>query len=313
MMHEIGHLLGFSGNLEYQPDAIYELYNYSPGSLSNYDTYIQWDANLNSFIFTGENAVSAYHDLGFVGNLPLYSEGYASGSDLYHYGLYLTYLDNPLNDYLMSHSATYGLIDSISLIDLGILSDLGYNSYSNTVIANVAVQVIAQSVDVIVHNTDNMLLDNLSLLYIKDSEDTGVSTLVEGGGISFDQVLDFDAVKLSDATAYNDTSSIQADDAVAILRDIVFLDIIETDTTTWHAADVNNDGRIAADDAVAILRHIVFLDEIDTFDLVDNTTGNRVTSLNPDAVLGEWTIVANGDVNSSGWFDDSYTVAVDIA
>jgi hypothetical protein len=310
MMHEIGHLLGFSGNLEYQPDAIYELYNYSPGSLSNYDTYIQWDEDLNSFIFTGENAVSAYHNLGFVGNLPLYSEGYASGSDLYHYGLYLTYLDNPLNGYLMSHSATYGLIDSISLIDLGILADLGYNSYSNTAITNVAVQVIAQSVDAIVYNTDNILLDNLSLLYIKDSEDTSVSTLVEGGGISFDQVLDFDTVKLSDPAAYN--VSIQADDAVAILRDIVFLDVLDTGSINWHAADVNNDGRIAADDAVAVLRHITFIDNIDTFDLVDNTTGNRVTSLDPDAVLGEWTIVANGDVNSSGSFNDTYTVAVDI-
>jgi hypothetical protein len=48
---------------------------------------------------------------------------------------------------------------------------------------------------------------------------------------------------------------------------------------------------------------------IDTFDLVDNTTGNRVTSLNPDAVLGEWTIVANGDVNGSGWFDEQYLIA----
>jgi hypothetical protein len=210
----------------------------------------------------------------------------------------------------MSHSATYGLIDSISLIDLGILADLGYNSYSNTAITNVAVQVIAQSVDAIVYNTDNILLDNLSLLYIKDSEDTSVSTLVEGGGISFDQVLDFDTVKLSDPAAYN--VSIQADDAVAILRDIVFLDVLDTGSINWHAADVNNDGRIAADDAVAVLRHITFIDNIDTFDLVDNTTGNRVTSLDPDAVLGEWTIVANGDVNSSGSFNDTYTVAVDI-
>jgi hypothetical protein len=115
---------------------------------------------------------------------------------------------------------------------------------------------------------------------------------------------------VSDPVAH--TSGIQADDAVDILRDIVFLDIIETGNTTWHAADVNNNGAIQADDAVAVLRHIVFLDEIDTFDLVDNTTGNRVTSLNPDAVLGQWTIVANGDVNSSGSFNDAYTVAVDI-
>jgi hypothetical protein len=50
---------------------------------------------------------------------------------------------------------------------------------------------------------------------------------------------------------------------------------------------------------------------IDTFDLIDNTTGNRVTNLDPDAVLGEWTIVANGDVNSSGWFDEQYLITSD--
>jgi len=46
--------------------------------------------------------------------------------------------------------------------------------------------------------------------------------------------------------------------------------------------------------------------------VVDNTTGNRVTNLDPNAALGEWTIVANGDVNLSGGFGDGYTVAVDI-
>jgi hypothetical protein len=168
------------------------------------------------------------------------------------------------------------------------------------------------SINATVQTDADNYLDNISLDYFKDGLDTGTSTLVEAGGIEFDQALDFDAVKLSDPSAYNNTSSIQADDAVAILRDIVFLDVIDTSSNTWHAADVNNDGQIAADDAVAILRHIVFLDNIDTFDLVDNTTGNRVTNLDPNAALGEWTIVANGDVNSSGSFNDGYTVAVDI-
>jgi len=71
-------------------------------------------------------------------------------------------------------------------------------------------------------------------------------------------------------------------------------------------------GAIQADDAVAILRHIVELDTIDTFDLVDNVTGNRITTLDPDAAEGHWTIVGNGDVNQSGNFNDDFTIAIDI-
>jgi len=135
--------------------------------------------------------------------------------------------------------------------------------------------------------------------------------LVEGGDITFpDTSLDFDAIKLSDPTAYTD--GILADDAVDVLRDIVHLDELVIGSAAWHAADVNNDGMIAADDAVAVLRHIVNLDTIDTFDLIDNTTGNRVTNLDPDAALGEWTIVANGDVDMSGGFGDAYVLQVDI-
>jgi VCBS repeat-containing protein len=168
------------------------------------------------------------------------------------------------------------------------------------------------SADAVIRTANDALPENFDLQYFKGGVDSGVSTFLEEGGISFDHALDFDAVKLSDPAAYNDTSSIQADDAVAILRDIVFLDELVIGSAAWHSADVNNDGMIAADDAVAVLRHIVFLDEIDTFDLIDNTTGNRVTNLDPNAALGEWTIVANGDVNSSGKFNVEYTVLVDI-
>jgi VCBS repeat-containing protein len=172
----------------------------------------------------------------------------------------------------------------------------------------------ASLMNVVIYITDNKLLDSISLNYFKDGLDTGISTLVEAGDITFpDTSLVFDVVKLSDSAAYNDTSSIQADDAVAILRDIVFLDELVIGSAAWHAADVNNDGRIAADDAVAVLRHIVLLDNIDTFDLIDNTTGNRITNLDANAIdVGQWTIVANGDVDQSGGFGDAYVMQVDI-
>jgi hypothetical protein len=235
--------------------------------------------------------------------------------------LYQVYLMNTNDNSIEILSQT---IDGISGNDaslLGVMDNIGSNYAYQTnatnlladipgiLITNIVIDAILMSA--IIHATDNILLDNLSLLYFKDSVDTGVSTLVENGGISFDQALDFDAVKLSDTTAY--TSGIAADDAVDVLRDIVHLDSLTIGSAAWHAADVNNDGIIAADDAVAVLRHIVHLDEIDTFDLVDNTTGNRISTLDTNAIdVGQWTIVANGDVDQSGGFGDGYVVQVDI-
>jgi len=168
------------------------------------------------------------------------------------------------------------------------------------------------SVDATIQTDTTNHLDNITLNYFKDGLDTGISTLVEGGDITFPATgLAFDVVKLSDPAAY--TSGIVADDAVDILRDIVFLDELVIGSAAWHSADVNNDGVIAADDAVAILRHIVHLDTIDTFDLIDNTTGNRISSLDTNAIdVGQWSIVANGDVDQSGGFGDGYVINVDI-
>ena len=77
-----------------------------------------------------------------------------------------------------------------------------------------------------------------------------------------------------------------------------------------QAIDSDSDG---ISDAIDILRHIVDLEAIDTFDLIDSE-GNRVTELDANA-SGEaptWTIIANGDVDMSGSFDDDYIVTSDI-
>jgi hypothetical protein len=178
--------------------------------------------------------------------------------------------------------------------------------------ANYTTVLEISSVDATIQTDATNYLDNLSLNFFKDGVDTGIATLVEGGDITFPATsLDFDAVKLSDTTAY--ISDIAADDAVDVLRDIVHLDSLIVGSAAWHSADVNNDGQIAADDAVAVLRHIVHLDTIDTFDLIDNITGDRISTLDANAIdVGQWTIVANGDVDQSGGFGDAYVMQVDI-
>jgi len=195
----------------------------------------------------------------------------------------------------------------ISVKDVIIVTDAG-NIESGDYVTELEVSSIYATIQTDATN----YLDNISLHYFKDGLDTGISTLVENGEIIFPDIsLEFDAVKLSNPAAY--THDIAADDAVDILRDIVHLDELVIGSAAWHSADVDNDGQIAADDAVDILRHVVRLDMIDTFDLIDNTTGNRITSLDANAIdVGQWSIIANGDVDQSGRFDDAFVMYTDI-
>ena len=195
---------------------------------------------------------------------------------------------------------------SLSIDDMMIVTDAEDNIYP----ANYTRALEISNTYATIQTDATNYLDNVSLNFFKDGVDTGVSVLVENGEITIPDVsLDFDSVKLSDASAY--TSGIAADDAVDVLRDIVQLDLLTTGSAAWHSADVNNDGIIAADDGVDILRHIVNLDMIDTFDLIDNTTGERITTLDANAVdVGDWSIVANGDVDQSGGFGDAYVVPI---
>ena len=199
------------------------------------------------------------------------------------------------------------------------------------------VDVIVSSINAMIQTDIDNYLDNLTLHYYKDGLDTGVSTLVENGAINFDQVLDFDMVKLSVSNAYlggTEGMGLVADDAVAVKLHVVTVEQIDTsiptigddplatvidpDSFNWHAADVDNSGDINVGDAVDILSHIVAAKDdipfsIDSFDLVDSLTYQRVTSLDVEATeTANWTIVANGDVTQDGVWDDTYTVAVEI-
>jgi len=137
-----------------------------------------------------------------------------------------------------------------------------------------------------------------------------VSTLVEDGGININNSVVFDEIRLSD-DAYISGTTIS--DAVEAYNYLVGLSYLGVDSLQFHAADVDNNDNVTISDAVAIERHLVNLDPINGFDLID-AQGNRVTSLDADssADMQTWMIVANGDVNLSGSFDDAYVIASDL-
>jgi hypothetical protein len=148
---------------------------------------------------------------------------------------------------------------------------------------------------------------NLSIDLNKDGTPLNKSVLIDNSSVLITEVVEFDVVKITPENAYD--FDINISDAIDVLRHIVDLEAFTPGSASFHAADVNNDGSVNISDAIDILRHIVDLEAIDTFDVID-TNGVRVTSLDTD--VPAWTIVANGDVDLSGGFSETYVVAVDI-
>jgi hypothetical protein len=179
-----------------------------------------------------------------------------------------------------------------------------------------SLEVVTKTYDAIISTaaTDTTItkLTGTSVNLWKDGADTGTSVAVDSGEISIASTVTFDTVKLSATAAYD--FDITITDAIDILRHIVDLEALSAGTAAFNAADIDNDGDIDISDAIDVLRHIVDLETIDTFDVLDSN-GARVTTLDADAT-GEaptWTLVANGDVDMSGSYDDDYLVTVDIA
>ncbi len=152
-------------------------------------------------------------------------------------------------------------------------------------------------------------LHNTSINLWEDGSDTGSSVAVDTGEISIGTTVTFDEVKLSDAGAY--TPDIDINDALQVLRDIV--NLVDLTGHAFHAADVDNDNDIDIQDALFILRDIVNLTDVDTFDLID-ADNDRVTLLDADSISSAptWTLVANGDVDMGGSFDNAYVVTSDL-
>jgi hypothetical protein len=178
-----------------------------------------------------------------------------------------------------------------------------------------SLEVVTKTYDAIISTaaTDTTIttLTGTSINLWSDGADTGTSVAVDGGEISIDNTVAFDAVKLAATDAYD--FDINISDAIDVLRHIVDLEALTANTAGYHAADVDNDGAINISDAIDILRHVVELDTIDTFDIIDSA-GALVTELDANAT-GEaptWTLVANGDVDMSGSYDDDYVATADI-
>ncbi len=156
---------------------------------------------------------------------------------------------------------------------------------------------------------DQMMLTGDVTLDFSDIATTSIS--VDSGEISIDDVISWGTagVSLSQAGAYNFDVTIA--DAIAVLSDVV--DITNLTGNAFHAGDVNNSGSITIADAIAILSDVVDINNIDTFDIIDSN-GDRISTLDASAQSSAptWTLVANGDVNMSGSWNDEYIVASDL-
>ena len=146
------------------------------------------------------------------------------------------------------------------------------------------------------------MLNNLNLdFYDADSVKTGDTKVVEGG-IIVNDVINFKTIQLAE-NAYD--SSIDISDMYAVIKHMNSMQTL--DGVQYHSADNNDDGEIDISDMYGVIKHMNGMKTLDTFDLVD-AAGNRVEQLTPDTIATntEYKLIANGDVNLSGSFDDAY-------
>ena len=182
-----------------------------------------------------------------------------------------------------------------------VMTDEGSQSFNQT---STTISIDTTLTSAIITTTNNEYLDNIELLFFKDGVDTGVSSLVEEGGIKIDTSVEFDSIILSVDNAYQGDLNII--DMYGVLDNIAQ----DIDTYAEHASDSNNDGEVNIVDMYGVLNGIGQASQ--SFDLVDQN-GILVTSFNTNSSdIANWTIVANGDVDLSGVFSDEFVVSVDI-
>jgi hypothetical protein len=152
------------------------------------------------------------------------------------------------------------------------------------------------------------LLTDVALDFYAGGSNVPHTMVVDNGALAISEVLAFDSIKLHDETVYN--WDINIIDAIKVVHHIIELADLGDSGTSFHSADVNNDGVVNIIDAIKIVHHIIELTPLDSFDLV-GSDGDKISTLDPSSVGSlTWDIVANGDVNQSGYFDTPYQIDI---
>ena len=143
-------------------------------------------------------------------------------------------------------------------------------------------------------DADN-LLDNVTLSFAKNGSEVA-SVAIDDGSVNLSQTIEFDTVSASTDIYKNDLDIL---DMYAVLDNIGQ----SVNTKSTHASDIDNDNDIDIMDMYAVLDGIG--QKPQSFDLID-ANGARVDSISVNDNL-DVTIIANGDADMSGAFDDSVT------
>jgi len=146
---------------------------------------------------------------------------------------------------------------------------------------------------------DTTILYNDKILTNLQVQISNTTFDINNGFFAIDQDVNFNYITLSNESAYQGSTS--------ILDMYDTLDLIGQDVNTikTHAADINNDDIININDLYAIIGDIG--SQPGHFDLIDQN-GNRINQLNSSLLDldNQLTLVANGDVDLSGSFNDQY-------
>ena len=153
-------------------------------------------------------------------------------------------------------------------------------------------------------DTQDREVTGIELNLLKDGTLLTESVHAENGHLLITDIIDFDQLTIAEPDAYE--PGINIIDAISILKHIVGLSTLTG--ADFEAADANNDNNINIIDAIDVLSHIVGLKTLNSYDLIDDD-GDRITRLDVGTEETQsWTLVANGDVDHSGYFLQDYIV-----